>query len=124
MRFLNEARRLVADPGTSPLLRTTLQYMLQNCVGKRSATPIDTIIDYLNRLGFDIDREQFQHQVLVPSREGALYIAAFGHFGRGGIYLIEAKEDTEPMIDFYNRRIASDQQHRDHLVGLRDAEWP
>jgi hypothetical protein len=124
MRFLREARRLVADPNISPLLKATLEYMLSNCVGKGNATPIDTIIDHLTRLGFDIDREQFQHLVLVPSREGDLYIASYGHFGRGGIYLIETKEDTNPMIDFYDRRIQSEQEHRKRLVTLRDAEWP
>jgi hypothetical protein len=84
MPFLTEARRLAADPSTPALLRATLDYMLANCVGKAKATPIDTVINHLSKIGFLIVREQFQHQVLVPSREGTLYIASFGHFGRGG----------------------------------------
>jgi hypothetical protein len=123
-RFLREARRLARSRNTSPLLRATLRYMLANSVGQRHATPIDTIIRHLNSRGFQINREQFQHQVLVPSREGTLYIASFGHFGRGGIYLIETREDTKPMISFYKRRIAKERQHLNHLVDLCDAEWP
>jgi len=82
------------------------------------------VIEHLNNIGFVIDREQFQHQVLVPSREGKLYIASFGYFGHGGIYLIETREDTQPMIDFYEGRIVSEQRHLDHLIALRDTEWP
>jgi hypothetical protein len=124
MPFLTEAQRLFLDPKTPPLLRATLEYMLANCVGRANATPIDTVIEHLNNIGFVIDREQFQHQVLVPSREGKLYIASFGYFGHGGIYLIETREDTQPMIDFYEGRIVSEQRHLDHLIALRDTEWP
>jgi hypothetical protein len=124
MPFLTEAQQVVADSNTSPLLRATLEYMLANCVGKANATPIDTIIDHLNSNGFSIDREQFQHQVLVPSREGTLYIASFGYFGHGGIYLVETREDAQPMIDFYEGRIESEQRHLDRLIDLRDTEWP
>lgn len=124
MPFVTEARRLVADPGTSPLLRATLEYMLANCVGRANATPIDTVIDHLNSIGLPIGREEFQHQVLVPSREDPLYIAAYGYFGHGGIYLIEYPEDAQPMIDFYKGRIKSECRHLRHLVALRRAEWP
>lgn len=124
MLFLTEARALVADPNTPPLLQATLEYMLANCVGKANATPIDTVINHLNQIGFAIDREQFQHQILVPSREGTLYIASFGYFGHGGIYLIETRDDAQPMIDFYEGRIESEQRHLDHLIALRDRELP
>jgi hypothetical protein len=124
MPLLNEARRLVVDPNTSPLLRTTLEYLLVNGVGRANATPIATIVEHLNRQGFQIDREQFQHQVLVPSRENNLYIASYGYFGRGGVYLIETRDDAQPMIDFYEGRIRSEQEHLNRLIHLRNAEWP
>jgi hypothetical protein len=124
MPFLTEAQRLVADPNTPPLLRATLDYMLQNCVGINNAQPIATVVEHLNAQGFAIDREQFQHQVLVPSREDDLYIASYGYFGHGGIYLVQCREDAQPMIDFYMGRIASEQRHLDQLIALRNAEWP
>ncbi len=124
MPFFAEAQRVVADPDTPPLLRATLQYMLEHCVGIDNATPIQTVLDHLNAQGFQIGREQFQHEILVPSRENELYIASYGHFGRGGIYLVQRREDAQPMIDFYEGRIASEQRHLDQLVALRDAEWP
>jgi hypothetical protein len=53
-----------------------------------------------------------------------LVIASYGQFGRGGIYLIETREDANRMITFYRRRIASEQRHLDHLIALRNAEFP
>ena len=118
MAFLAEAQKLVGSPNTSPVLKATLEYMLEHCVGVDNATPIATVIEHLDKNGFSISRQEFQHQVLVPSRETSLYIASFGNFGRGGIYLVADRSDAQPMIDFYENRIESETRHLKNLKAL------
>jgi hypothetical protein len=118
--FVAEARRLVNDPEITDLQRAALRYLLKHCVGAKNARTIDTVVTFLKGHGFNkLDIPTFQHHVLGWSRECNVYIAS----GHSGIYLIHRQTDVEPMMTFYEKRIAAETHRLERLKALTDDRW-
>jgi hypothetical protein len=119
--FAAEARRLVNDPEVTDLQRAALTYLLKYCIGAKNAWTIDTVVTYLKGHGFkDLAVPTFQHNVLGWSCECDVYIAS----GRNGIYLIKSSADVDPMMTFYESRIAAETHRLKRLRTLIEERWP
>ena len=111
MPFVQAARREVADRaniGNDPV-RLTLEFLLENAVGRANAIPITTVIESLE---LDIEYKDFQQQILGASRRGDYFIGS----GTSGIYLIETPEDLEAMQNFYLRKMRTQRRNFNHLA--------
>jgi hypothetical protein len=106
MSFLPAVRREIHKRPAGDPVRVTLEYLLENAVGRRNAVPLPRIVAELRRRGLHLTETGFQQTVLAESRDGDYFI---GSGGRG--YLIATQADAEEMRDFYERRIAAERQN-------------
>lgn len=115
---------MLRNSATPPLMRQTIDYLITNGhVGYRNAVRLEVIVRWLvdgHHIPRSIKRprEHFQHEVLVPSRQGRLFIGTYGSFGRGGIFLIRDRADAQKTFDFYENRIRREREHLTNLEAL------
>ena len=112
MSFLPAVQREIARRNINDEVRVTLEYLLANGVGHRNAKTLETIVDHLQTRGLAMNNTQFQQGVLAHSRSADYFIGS----GRHGYFLIDTIDDAIVMRDFYETRIASEQQN---LANLR-----
>jgi len=124
MPFLQSVQQQVAQyPAGSPE-RLILDFLLQNGVGRANAQPWLVIEDHLRQKGFDWRVQTFQQGLLKDSREGDMYIGSNDHPPYSGYFIIAEREDAKLMADWYQRRIAREREHLDHLNRLIVQQWP
>lgn len=108
MPFLSKARNFLTNPGTLrahkyyPIMRDTVEYLLNNAVGIRNAVSTDRIIDYLRNRGHKIYREEWQINVLGPLRDNGVFIASKP---ATGMFIIETINDAREVIASMEHRI-------------------
>jgi hypothetical protein len=98
--------------------RKFLDYLIQHCNGFRNASSLDRIVPALS-LSKTLNREMFQHAILVPLREeDDLFIGTSSR----GVYLITSPEDAFTTISFYTNRIHAEKKHLRNLkrIALRN----
>lgn len=133
MPFIDRANEILQQLPDGDLTKETVRYLLDHGhTTRHNPVPINVVVEHLTGLGLLVDaevgheREYFQHNVLVPSREQpeTLFIGTFGAYGRGGIYLISDREDAAKTQQFYVQRIGRERDHLARLEELMDQEWP
>lgn len=108
MPFLSKARNFLTNPGTLrthkyyPIMRDTVEYLLNNAVGIGNAVSTDTIISYLQTRGHRIYREEWQINVLGPLRDNGVFIASKPAVG---MFIIETINDAREVIASMEHRI-------------------
>lgn len=112
MSFIPAVNREIANRQPGDPARETLQYLLQNAVGRHNPVPLATIVADLRNVGVTLTETGFQQTVLAESRDNDYFIGS----GRHGYFLIAAVEDAEEMRDFYENRIRAEQQNLANLV--------
>jgi hypothetical protein len=127
MPFVTAARQFLEDPGelsgdtNLDMMNDTVAYMLSNAVGLKNAKGTDDIIEMLNAQGYDINRHQWEINVLGKLREEGVFIASDRV---KGMYLISSQEEAERFYLQYGRRIAKQQFRLNNLRLLIDtAVW-
>lgn len=124
MPFLQTIQQRVAGYPVGSPERVILEFLLQNGVGRANAQPWQVIERHLRRHGFDWRVQTFQQGLLKDSREGEMYIGSNVHPPYRGYFIIADRQDAELMADWYQRRIAREQEHLDHLNQLIHQQWP
>ena len=112
MPFLNDVRQTIRNLPANDPLRRTLEFLLQNAVGKNNAVPFAQIDRHLRRHNIVMSMQTFQHTVLHSTRVGTIFIASFNR----GYFLIQDPDDAITMRDWYRNRIRSEARN---LVNLR-----
>ena len=120
MPFISAARRRVQD-GPDDAVSATLEYLLQNAIGRRNAVSTASILEHLNSLGFTFSTlPQFQQTVLRESRLNNYYIAA----NNSGLFLIESQEDAQEAYDFIRNRINAELRNLENIERIAaDGSW-
>jgi hypothetical protein len=112
MSFLPAVQREISRRQPNDPVRVTLEYLLQNAVGRQNAVTLPTIVENLRARGVPLTETGFQQTVLAESRDRDYFIGS----GRRGYFLIESEQDAAEMRDFYEERIRAEQQN---LANLR-----
>ena len=123
MPFVLDARRLANRLPANDPLRLTLEFLLQNAVGRGNAVPFSQIDRHLQRHGVAMSMQTFQHTVLQATRAGTVFIASFNQ----GYFLIQNQDDAITMRDWYRNRIRSEARNLRNLRRLarqRPHNWP
>lgn len=122
--FIESIKKHVASLPDGMPEKILLDFLLANCVGHTNAKPWDVIDRHLQRHGIHWRAQDFQQGLLKQSREGPMYIGSNDHGDSRGYFLIESPEDAEVMAAWYRKRIATEQQRLNHLMVLREVQWP
>ena len=109
-------------PGSTE--RLILDFLLQHGIGRQNAQPWRVIDAHLQQHGINIRVQTFQNGLLKASREGDMYIGSNDHRPFNGYFIIADQEDAELMADWYQRRIAREQQRLATLQQLIQQQWP
>lgn len=127
MPFLFRARNFLTNPGTLrthkyyPIMRDTVEYLLNNAVGIRNAISTDRIIDYLRSKGPRIYREEWQINVLGPLRDNGVFIASKPAVG---MFIIETINDARKVIASMEHRITVEKKRLQILKRIaRQGGW-
>lgn len=124
MPFLESIRQRVATYPPGSAERLILDYLLQNAVGRADARPWSAIEAHLQQHGLEVRLQTFQQGLLKNSREGDMYIGSNDHNPYRGYFIIAERQDAELMAQWYNRRIATEQERLNHLTQLINQQWP
>jgi hypothetical protein len=111
MSFLPAVRQQIAVRGLRDPVRATLEYLLNNAVGRHNAVTLDSIVTHLQGAGFNMTSTGFQQSVLAASRSADYFIGS----GHSGYFLIDNIGDAQEMRDFYETRIRAETQNLDNL---------
>jgi hypothetical protein len=111
MSFLPAVRHKVDALPQRDRTRVALQYLLNIAVGRMNAVPLSMLVADLRRRRIDITETGFQQTILAESRHSDYFIGSSRH----GYFLIDTIDDARAMRDFYERRIAAEQQNLDNL---------
>ena len=114
MPFINEAINLVRTLPANTPLRITLDYLLDNGIGRNNPVPLNVIVNHIISQGINISRTEFQQTVLKETREGDIFIGTSNR----GCFLIQDVDDAIVVRDFYENRIRAEQHHLDNLRSL------
>lgn len=127
MPFLSKARNFLTNPRTLrthsyyPIMRDTMEYLLNNAVGIRNAVSTDRIINYLRSRGHKIYREEWQINVLGPLRDNGVFIASKPAVG---MFIIETINDAREVIASMEHRIAVERKRLGILKRIaRQGGW-
>jgi hypothetical protein len=118
MPFVNSARETVQQLPPDNHIRIVLEYMLANAVGRANAVSWGQISAGILDQGVRMTKNTFQHSVLAETRSGPIFIGS----SKSGYYLIENQADAEAMRDFYENRIAAEQQNLENLRAQSEVE--
>jgi hypothetical protein len=117
MPFITAAKRRVAD-GPADSVSATLEFLLQNAVGRDNAISTRNVMNHLETLNFVFTSvPQFQQTVLRETRVNDYYIAA----NRSGLFLIETQEDAQEAYNFINNRIQSELRNLGNIERIASA---
>jgi hypothetical protein len=90
-----------------------LNYLSKHCVGFENKDSIKSILSTLkSKFGRPYNKESLQHNLIVPLRE------EYGFFvgtSSEGIYLVKDAEDALTTMNFYSKRIRSEEKHLRNL---------
>lgn len=112
MSFLPAVRRKIRRSAPNDPVRVTLEYLLNNGIGRNSPVPLSVIVGHLQSHGFpNINETGFQQTILKKSRESAYFIGS----GNRGYFLIESRDDAIAMRDFYRNRIEAEERNLENL---------
>lgn len=127
MPFVEAARNFLEDPGelaedeNLEMMNDTVGFLLENAIGLENAKPTDTIIEFLNEQGHEINRHQWEIAVLGRLREEGIFIAS--HRTKG-MYLIRTRDEGDRFYLQYARRIAKQNFRLNFLRALIDSsQW-
>jgi hypothetical protein len=95
MSFLPAVRREINSRHRNDPVRMTLEYLLENAVGRRNAIPLPRIVAELGRRGLRLTETGLQQTVLAESRDGDYFIGSGGR----GYFSIDTRADAEEMRD-------------------------
>jgi len=124
MPFVDAARTFLEDPGelaedeNLDMMNDTIGYLLANAIGLENAKSTDTIIEFLNEQGHEINRHQWEIAVLGKLREEGIFIAS--HRTKG-MYLIKTKDEADRFYLQYAKRIAKQNFRLNFLRALIDS---
>ena len=102
MPFVARAREFLAHPEivqTTPKKREimvdSVRFLLENGhIGNSNAVSTDTIVEYLNGLGHDIERGPWETNILGALRDSEIWLGSkLG--STGGIFIIQNRADAE-----------------------------
>jgi hypothetical protein len=123
MPFISAAREFLEDPGelaedkNLDVMNDTISFLLGSAIGLENAVPTDTIIEFLNTQGHDINRHQWEILVLGKLREEGIFIAS--HKSKG-MFIINTKDEAERFYFQYAKRVAKQKARLDFLRDLID----
>ncbi len=114
MPFLARTRQEIASRQPTDPVRITLEFLLNNAVGRNSAIPIGDVLDHLATHGIQMRYNEFQQSILGVSRHGngSFFIGS----GTTGIYLLRDIEDARAMKEFYEAKMLTQQQNLGRLL--------
>ena len=118
MPFVDSARAAVQRLPQGDRTRVTLEYLLQNALGRHNARPWPKLEAHLNTHGINMSREEFQQTILAESRAGDIFIGSNDHGPGRGYFIIQDRADADVAREFYTRRIAAQQANLVRLDGL------
>ena len=108
MNFVERAQQFLDDPAPENLdpelyypAKKTVEYLLENALGRDNSKQTGLILDYLEQHGISMNREHWQHMVLGYLRENVVFIGAWVK----GMFIIFNEEDAQTAYDFYYGRI-------------------
>jgi hypothetical protein len=107
MSFLPAVQRQINQRRPDDPVRVTLEFLMQNAVGRTNAVPLDAIIKHLKQRKIQMSETDFQQGILAKSRSADYFIGS----GRRGYFLIDDIRDAEEMRDFYTDRITAETQN-------------
>lgn len=120
MSFIPAVQREVARRAANDPVRITLEFLLQNGIGRANSVSIGTIIQHLQTFGITMTPNGFQQSILAESRGSDFFIGS----GNRGLYLIDSEADAARMRDFYQNRIRAEQHNLDNLIRTaRSVGW-
>jgi hypothetical protein len=108
MPFLLRAHNFMTNPGTLkahkyyPIMKDTVDYLLNNAIVINNAISTDKIIDHLNKKGHRIHRENWQINVLGPLRDNGIFIASKPAVG---MFFIKTIQDAKETVKSMEHRI-------------------
>jgi hypothetical protein len=114
MPFLPDARTAAADSATPREVRLTLDYLIQNAIGRNNARPLADVLRHLASHGIHMSGPQFQTTILADTRVGDIFIGSGSH----GYFLIDNSADAQAALQFYESRIRSELARINHLKQL------
>jgi hypothetical protein len=112
MSFLPAVRREIAARSPQDPVRITLEFLLQNGIGRTNSVSIGTIIQHLQTHGITLTPNGFQQSILAESRGADFFIGS----GNRGLFLIDSIADAARMRDFYQNRMRAEQQNLNNLM--------
>ena len=120
MSFIPAVRREIANRDFDDPVRLTLEFLLENAVGRVNSVPIRRILEHLESNEIVMSPNGFQQSILAESRRSDFFIGS----GNRGMFLIDSEGDAARMRDFYRNRISAEQANLDNLVNTaRDIGW-
>jgi hypothetical protein len=120
MSFIPAVQRVVARRAANDPVRITLEFLLQNGVGRANSVSIGRIIQHLQTFGITMTSNGFQQSVLAESRGSDFFIGS----GNRGLYLIDSEADAARMRDFYQNRMRAEQNNLNNLIRTaRSVGW-
>lgn len=82
----------------------TVEYLLNDHCGIGYRTSIEDILQYLSTMQFNLDRELFQHTVLVPLKQLGIVATLVNPGTQGGVFIPCNNDDIEQVaIQVLNR---------------------
>ena len=78
MSFLPEVRAEIARRDHDDPMRITLEFLLENAVGRNNSISIPTVVRHLRENQISIDYKQFQQTLLAESRRSNFFIGSHG----------------------------------------------
>jgi hypothetical protein len=127
MAFITAAREFLNDPGelagdkNLDIMSDTVSFLLGNAVSLKHAKSTDTIVRFLNDQGYEINRHEWEIDVLGKLREEGVFIASNKS---KGMYIIESEEEAEKFYFQYATRVATENNRLGWLRTLIDtARW-
>lgn len=114
MSFIPAVRREIQQRNANDPVRITLEYLINNGIGQNNPVPLSVIVGHLQSMGISMNETLFQQTILKDSRGSDYFIGS----GNRGYFLIETIGDAQKMRDFYQNRIAAEENNLDNLRRL------
>ena len=110
--WINNAKNFIQSNNMDIMQKLIVQYLLNNnnC-GVNNSTSINKLVHYLNRNGYSIDREQFQHQILIPLKKYKIIATLIYSGPNGGVFIPCDIEEIKMVYKQVLERVKSELQN-------------